>query len=111
MNNKKYWVYILEVSNGHYYTGYTNNMQRRYQEHIKGNTKCKYTRSFKPVGIKQCWQINESQGTAMKVESFIKRKNRKTKQEIMQHPEKLKQMISKSLNLNLKIRKYNFKNI
>ena len=35
-----YYVYIIQdPSSGKYYTGYTNNLQKRLREHIKGKTK------------------------------------------------------------------------
>lgn len=108
MNKKQcYWVYILQMSNGHYYTGYTNNLLKRYEKHVTGTANCKYTKSFHPVGIKQCWQIQEDKGSAMKVESLIKRKTRKIKEEIVKNPEKLKKMVLVSIGLDLKIKVYN----
>ena len=35
-----YFIYILECSNGSYYTGYTTDMERRYQEHLDGTADC-----------------------------------------------------------------------
>ncbi len=99
-----YWVYILQVSNNHYYTGYTNNVIRRYKEHVSGTANCRYTRAFRPVAIKQCWKILEDQGMAMKVESLIKRKSRKVKEEIIKDPGKLKSLVLKSSGLDLKIK-------
>ncbi len=105
MNKKQYyWVYILQVSNGHYYTGYTNNLMERYKQHVSGTANCKYTKSFPPIGIKQCWQIFEDQGSAMKVENLIKRKSRKIKEVIVKNPEKLKKMVFESTGLDLKIK-------
>ncbi len=101
-----YWIYILQVSNGNYYTGYTNNLIRRYEEHVSG-TASRYTKSHPPVRIIQCWKIYEDQGSAMKVESLIKRKSRKIKDEIVENPKKLKKMALKSSGLNLNIRVYN----
>ena len=101
---KNYWIYILQVSNGHYYTGYTNNLMRRYGEHLSGKGGCRYTRNFPPVGIKQCWRICEDQASVMKVESLIKSKSRKKKEEIVKNPRKLKKMVSDSIGLDLKIR-------
>ena len=46
----KHYVYILECNNGALYTGYTTDIERRYQEHVEGSPKCKYTRSF---GVKR----------------------------------------------------------
>ena len=83
IKKQSYWVYILLVSNGHYYTGYTTDIKRRYKEHLSGNTK--FTRSFPPVEIKQCWKIFEDKGTAMKIEKFIKSRPRKIKEEIVEN--------------------------
>ncbi|MFK3617544.1 GIY-YIG nuclease family protein [Coxiella burnetii] len=84
-----YWVYILECSNNSYYTGYTTDLMRRYHEHVSGTAKCKYTRSFKPLGVAQSWQILGDKATAMQVEKFIKKLNRKKKKQLILHPETL----------------------
>ena len=44
-------VYILQCSDGSYYTGITNNIERRYQQHNDG-TASRYTRSRRPVTIR-----------------------------------------------------------
>ena len=69
--------------------GYTNDLQRRYEEHLSGSAKCKYTRSFKPLGIAQSWQVVGTKAEAMKVEKYIKMLSRKRKEEIVVYPEKL----------------------
>jgi len=47
----KYVTYILLCSDGSYYTGITNNLQRRLQEHHDGvNLKC-YTFSRRPLQL------------------------------------------------------------
>ena len=46
----KYFVYILQCSNGTYYTGYTNNLQNRIKEHNSGNG-AKYLRGKLPVKL------------------------------------------------------------
>ena len=68
-----YFIYILECSNGAYYTGYTTDIKRRYQEHCDGSLKCKYTRSFPPKRIAACWKIKSDLSLALKVESEIKK--------------------------------------
>lgn len=80
------YVYILLCNNNSYYTGYTTNMIRRYQEHIKGTTKCKYTRSFKPLNIVQCWKVYGNKRNAMKVEKYIKSLNKKSKEYLIEFP-------------------------
>jgi len=87
INHSTYWVYILNCDNGSYYTGYTTDLTRRFQEHLDGTDKCKYTRSFKPLGIAQSWEITGTQSTAMKIEKFIKRLSKQKKKELVLHPD------------------------
>lgn len=88
-SQKTYWVYILQCENNSYYTGYTNDLAKRYQQHVDGTGRCKYTRSFKPISIAQSWQIHGDKATAMKIERLIKSMSKKDKEEIILHPEKL----------------------
>lgn len=83
--NKTYWVYILVCNNGAYYTGYTTDLKRRFEEHRSGTTKCKYTRSFKPIKIVQSWQINSSY-IAKRLENYIKKLSRSEKERIIFSP-------------------------
>lgn len=81
-----YWVYILLCKNNAYYTGYTNDLAKRYQSHVNGTGKCKYTRSFKPKCIAQCWKINGDKSLAMKLEQYIKKLTRAEKEKIIVRP-------------------------
>ena len=46
-----YTVYILKCADGSYYTGVTNDMERRFQEHEKDiDAKC-YTFSRRPLAL------------------------------------------------------------
>ncbi len=81
-----YWVYILQCNNNAYYTGYTTDLSRRYQEHLNGSAKCKYTRSFKPLRIAQSWQVNGDKASAMQIELFIKKMIRKEKEKLIVNP-------------------------
>ncbi len=47
-----YFVYILECSDGSFYTGVTNDLERRLKEHISGSNKESYTFSKRPVELK-----------------------------------------------------------
>ena len=79
-----FWVYILECSNGAFYTGWTNDLEKRYRDHCEGNG-AKYTRSFKPVRIAQKWQFG-SQSLAMQAEAQIKKLSLKDKKKIIDKP-------------------------
>ncbi len=81
------WIYILLCENGAYYTGYTTNLEKRFQAHLQG--KAKYTRSFKPLKIAQQWQIPADKSLALKLERFIKKLSRPQKINLIQNPEKL----------------------
>ncbi len=86
MNRQPFYVYILLCNNNTYYTGYTNNLEKRYQSHVNGTGKCKYTRSFKPVKIAQSWVIDGDKATAMQLERAIKKLSRSEKENIIANP-------------------------
>lgn len=81
-----YWVYILLCENKSFYTGYTNDLEKRYQSHVSGTGKCKYTRSFKPTKIAQSWRIDGEKSNAMRVERYIKKLSHAKKQLLIHEP-------------------------
>ena len=82
---KKYWVYILRCENDSLYTGYTDDLLKRYQAH-KNGTGSKYTRSFKPKLIAQCWEVYGEKGLALKLEHQIKKMSREEKERAILFP-------------------------
>ncbi|MDF1796522.1 MAG: GIY-YIG nuclease family protein [Coxiellaceae bacterium] len=80
-----HFVYILECSNGTYYTGYTTDLDRRYREHQQGSPKCKYTRSFPPKAMVAQWQF-ETASEAKQIEALIKRLSRAEKINLIDNP-------------------------
>jgi putative endonuclease len=96
-----YWLYILQVKNGYYYTGYTSNLKRRYKEHVRGT--CKYTRAFPPMKIARSWKIFADRGMLLKIESLIKRQRRKGKTLLINNTESLEELVWTKLSLKLKI--------
>jgi putative endonuclease len=48
---KTYFVYILKCSNNSYYTGFTNNLERRLNEHSFGKNKDCYTFNKRPLKL------------------------------------------------------------
>lgn len=97
MDNPKheetYWVYILHCDNNTYYTGYTNDLTKRYRSHLEGTGKCKYTRSFKPLRIAQSWKITGSKSLAMQLERAIKNLPRAKKEILIAQPEEAASLI------------------
>lgn len=94
MKAQHYCVYILQCNNGNYYTGYTTDLTRRYQEHLAGTTKCKYTRSFKPIKIAQSWSTFDNKSEALRIERFIKKMSKFKKNELLLHPEQLSSLFN-----------------
>ncbi len=71
------WVYILECADGSYYTGWTNNVEKRFQAHCAGRG-AKYTRAHPPLKIVYVKGF-EDKSAAMKHEAAIKRLTRAQK--------------------------------
>ena len=86
LQEENYWVYILHCENNSYYTGYTNNLTKRYKSHVEGTGGCKYTRSFKPLSIAQSWKLKCTKGYAMRVERYIKKLPRTSKEQLILLP-------------------------
>ena len=64
------YVYILECEDGSYYTGWTNDLNRRFEMHCNGNG-AKYTRTHHPRRIAYFEEF-EDRIQAMKREYEIK---------------------------------------
>ena len=60
LNSKMtYWVYILKCSDNSYYTGVTNNLERRISEHELGEDIKAYTYKRRPVKLVYYEEFNE----------------------------------------------------
>jgi len=71
-------VYVLECSDGTYYTGYTTDVERRVAEHDAGDG-AKYTRGRTPVELVHTESF-ETQSAAMSREYEIKQLSRSEKE-------------------------------
>ena len=49
-----YFVYILECSDGFYYTGVTNNIDRRLREYNEGINPTSFTHKRRPIVLRYC---------------------------------------------------------
>ncbi len=78
-NGHHYFVYILACSDGSYYTGVTNNLERRLWEHETGfNAGC-YTYKRRPVELKYAIHLTDVR-QAIAWEKQIKGWSRKKKE-------------------------------
>ena len=89
---EKAWVYILECSDGTYYTGYSRNPETRLAQHQAG-TASRYTRTRLPVTmifLQECPTSKE----AYRTERRIKRLPRKKKEDLIRGEYSLMQRLA-----------------
>lgn len=84
-----YFVYIVKCSDKTFYTGYTNNVEKRLKEHNgEGKTKtsrsagAKYTRGRRPVTLVYVKSF-KTRSEALKRESVIKKLTKSSKIELI----------------------------
>lgn len=72
------YTYMVRCSDGTLYTGWTNHIEKRVQDHNSGKG-AKYTRGRAPVELVYL-EISESKQEAMRKEAYYKRLTRKQKE-------------------------------
>lgn len=97
MSKQKYYLYILECRNNSYYIGYTTDINRRYQQHLDGSGRCKYTRSFPPQRLAACWLFAADLSSTLRMERKLKQLSREEKQQLVDKPQQLLQFVDRSL--------------
>lgn len=75
------YTYIIECNDGTYYTGWTNNLDRRLKAHNDGKG-AKYTKTRRPVTLIY-YEIFETKEQAMRREYEIKQMNRRQKEKLI----------------------------
>lgn len=84
MDKGKYYAYIVQCKDGTFYTGWTNNLDKRMKAHNQGKQGAKYTRSRRPVTLVY-YETFDTQEEAMSREWYIKQLTRKEKEELIQN--------------------------
>ncbi|MDO5563716.1 MAG: GIY-YIG nuclease family protein [Eubacteriales bacterium] len=84
-----YYVYMLRCVDDTIYTGITNDIKRRFIEHLrKDNTKkskgAKYTLAHKAKKMEGFWEC-ENRSSALKLECFVKKLSKYQKEKIIQN--------------------------
>ena len=79
---KQYYVYILECADKSYYTGITNDINRRLLEHQNGINKDCYTYNKRPVELVFHTEFNDV-NQAIAFEKQVKGWSRKKKEAII----------------------------
>lgn len=79
----KWYLYIVENSLGHYYTGISTDIKRRFNEHQSGGIKCaKALRGKSPLSLKYCMLLG-GHSEALKAEIWVKKLSRQAKQKLI----------------------------
>ena len=74
---KFYYVYIVLCSDKSYYTGITNDLERRINQHKTGHRKGSYTFSRRPIELKwylQCTNPSEAIALEKQIKGWTQRK-------------------------------------
>ena len=77
-----WYVYILLCADGSFYTGCTNNVNRRVESHFNGKG-ARYTKSHKPKKLVYQEKL-KTQSLALKREAKIKKLTKKQKETLVQ---------------------------
>jgi putative endonuclease len=87
-----YFVYIVECSDGLYYTGVTNNLDRRLEEHNSGIDPKSFTFQRRPVTLRYYQRFTDIE-KAIAWEKQLKGWNRKKKEALFNNDwEKIKEL-------------------
>lgn len=92
-----YYTYMLRCSDNSIYTGMTNNLENRLNEHLsKGKNGAKYTKSHNVIKLEVVWKSKEK-SLACKLEYKIKTLTKKQKETLI-NGEKLSTYFSGKLD-------------
>ena len=78
-----YYTYMLRCLDDSIYTGMTNNLRKRIEEHLsKGKNGAKYTKSHDVVKLEIAWK-SKDKSLACKLEYYIKNLTKKQKENLI----------------------------
>jgi putative endonuclease len=96
-----FYVYVLELANGSYYTGCARDPLARLARHAAGKGS-RLARSFPPRGLAGCWRLGGGRAAAQRVEAFIKSRPRAAKQLLLREPASLAAELRRATGLRLR---------
>ena len=100
---RRSWVYILECSDGSYYTGCTTNIDRRISEHEQG-VYPGYTSKRRPVRLLWSEEFSNIQD-AIAVERMLKKWTRAKKEALMREDFATLKELAQSTKTKLKLKR------
>ena len=78
-----YYTYMVRCADNSIYTGMTNNLEKRINEHInKSKNGAKYTKSHNSIKLETAWKSKEK-SLACKLEYQIKQLSKQQKEELI----------------------------
>lgn len=96
-----YYIYVLRCEGETLYTGIAKDYRDRYEKHLAG-TGAKYTRSRKPLRVEMVWQT-EGRSRASRVEYFLKKNPRKTKERFIGEENLFVERVLEKLDIDIEI--------
>jgi putative endonuclease len=78
----EWFVYIIEVEDGSYYTGVSTDVERRFKEHCSGKRGARYFLGRTPKAVVYI-ERGHDRSSAHRREAQIKKLNRKQKEELV----------------------------
>lgn len=94
-----YYVYMLRCEDNSIYTGITTDLKRRMSEHFAKSEKCsKYTFKHSAKKLENAWET-EDRVLASKLEFYIKKLNKKQKEELIIDNTKMKEYLSEKVEI------------
>lgn len=85
------YLYMLRCEDDSLYTGITKELYRRMDAHFYHRKEgAKYTKSRQPVALCMVWEA-DSWSSAAKLEYFVKKLNKKKKEELLKNPQFLQE--------------------
>ena len=78
-----YYTYMVRCEDNSIYTGMTNNLEKRINEHLsKDKNGAKYTKSHNAIKLEIAWKSKEK-SLACKLEYYIKTLNKQQKEKLI----------------------------
>jgi putative endonuclease len=77
-----WFIYILLCKDGSYYTGSTNDVEKRFKDHLEGRG-ARYTKSHKPIEVIYREEF-KSKSVALKREAELKKWSKAKKVKLVQ---------------------------
>lgn len=95
-----YYIYILRCEDDSLYTGITNNVEKRMNQHFNKQKQCaKYTFSHNAKQLESIWQT-ENKALASQLEYYIKRLKKIQKEALIKNNNLLEDLLGRKIELN-----------